>query len=90
MHEGQAFNQLLPDAKIHEEVLCAIGASPVLPLMSSGTQHPHPEAKKTAVAPKPQHALGSEGSRHHGPPQPEVQEHGPDGHRFTNILLYTL
>ncbi|GAB1299257.1 A disintegrin and metalloproteinase with thrombospondin motifs 12 [Apodemus speciosus] len=78
MHEGQTFNQLLPDTKIHEEVLCAVSASPVLPLMSSGTQHPHPEAKKTAVAPKPQHALGSERSRHHGPPQPETQELGPD------------
>lgn len=89
MHEGQTFNQLLPDTKIHEEVLCAVGASPVLPLMSSGAQHPHPEAKKTAVAPKPQHSLGSEESRHHGPPQPETQEHGPDS-RFTNILLYTL
>jgi hypothetical protein len=50
--EGQTFNQLLPDTEIHEEVLCAISASPVLSLVSTGAQHPHPEAKKTAVAPK--------------------------------------
>lgn len=52
LHEGQTFNQLLPDTKIHEEVLCAISEGPVLSLMSTGAEHPYPEAKKTAVAPK--------------------------------------
>lgn len=88
LHEGQTFNQLLPDTKIHEEVLGAISTSPVLSLVSTGTEHPHPEAKKTADAPKSWHALGSERSHHHGPPHPDTQEHGPEGH-FTNISLCT-
>ncbi|KAL6079546.1 hypothetical protein STEG23_038101, partial [Scotinomys teguina] len=88
VHEGQAFKQLLPDAKIHEEMLCALSESTVLPLMSSDTEHPHPKAKKTAVAPKSQHPLGSERSHHHQPPQSAAQERGPEGH-FIHISLYT-
>lgn len=51
VHKGQAFDQLLPDAEIHEEMLCALSESPVLPLVSADTERPHPEAEKAAVAP---------------------------------------
>lgn len=88
MHQGQAFNQLLRDAKIHEEMLCALSESTVLPLMSADAEHPHSEAKKTAAAPKSWHPLGSERSHRHQPPQPAAQEHGPEGH-FVTISLYT-
>lgn len=88
MYKGQALSQLLPNTKIHEEMLCVLRESTVLSLMSTDTEHPHPKAKKTAVAPKSRHPLGSGRSHHHRPPQPAAQEHRPEGH-FINISLYT-
>lgn len=86
VHKGQAFDQLLPDAEIHGEMLCALSESPVLPLMSTDTERLHPEAEKRAVAPNSWPSL--EQCCHHQPPQPAAQEHGSEGH-FINISLYT-
>lgn len=88
LHEGQTFNKLLPDTKIHEEVFCALSESSVLPFMSTGTEHPHPKATKTAAIPKSQHPLGPERSHHQRPPQPAAKEHGLEGH-FTDTSLCT-